>query len=177
GFAALSAHHCYHGMEYSDDKKQIAEWIPLVMEGRDPSEHVAATRMVTGTDVDYGALTKDLLDSLKGKEGFSIHFFYRVMDLRRDGKLWNVRIRNEKTGERGVGRNKFVFIGGGGGLLPSSKKAGVPGGGGARGFRGGGGVFSWRVFCFSSPPQRQGIWQSGGRLTADVRTASGHASH
>ena len=73
-FEALSAHPCYHGMEYSDDKKQIGEWIPLVMEGRDPSEVVAATRMLTGTDVDYGALTKDLLDSLKDKEGFSIHF-------------------------------------------------------------------------------------------------------
>src|SRR4029077_5733417 len=99
-FKALSAHPCYHGMEYSDDKKKIEAWIPLVMEGRDPSEKVAATRMVTGTDVDYGALTKDLLDSLRGKEGFSIHFSHRVMDLRRDGDLWNVRIRNEKTGEQ-----------------------------------------------------------------------------
>jgi len=106
-FAALSAHHCYQGMEYSDDKKQIGEWIPLVIEGRDPSEEVAATRMVTGTDVDYGALTKDLLDSLKGKEGFSIHFFHRVMDLRRDGDLWNVRIRNEKSGEHWDRAAKF----------------------------------------------------------------------
>src|SRR6202453_2646669 len=77
-FEALSAHPCYRGMEYSDDKKQIGKWIPLVMEGRDPEEQVAATRMVTGTDVDYGALTRDLLNSLKGKEGFSIHFLSRV---------------------------------------------------------------------------------------------------
>ena len=27
-FEALSAHPLYHGMEYSDDKKQIEEWIP-----------------------------------------------------------------------------------------------------------------------------------------------------
>ncbi len=33
----MSAHHCYHGMEYSEDHKQIAEWAPLIMEGRDPS--------------------------------------------------------------------------------------------------------------------------------------------
>src|ERR1700743_2124531 len=56
-FEALSAHPLYHGMEYSNDKKQIENWIPLVMEGRDASEQVAATRMRTGTDVDYGALT------------------------------------------------------------------------------------------------------------------------
>ncbi len=35
-FDALTAHHCYHGMEFSDDKAKIAEWIPLVMEGRGP---------------------------------------------------------------------------------------------------------------------------------------------
>ena len=133
-FRALSAHPCYHGMEYSDDKKQIQEWIPLVMEGRDPSEKVAATRMVTGTDVDYGALTKDLLDSLRGKEGFSIHFSHRVMDLRRDGDLWNVRIRNEKTGEHWDTPAKFVFIGAGGGSLPLLQKSGIPEGRGYAGF-------------------------------------------
>src|SRR6202012_1079344 len=39
-FEALSAHHCYHGMEYSEDPKQIEAWAPLVMEGRDPTEIV-----------------------------------------------------------------------------------------------------------------------------------------
>src|ERR1700739_1220607 len=43
-FAAMAAHPCYHGMEYSADKKQIGQWAPLVMEGRDPNEIVAATR-------------------------------------------------------------------------------------------------------------------------------------
>src|SRR6202166_1694335 len=76
-FAALSSHPLYYGMEYSDDKKQIEQWLPLVMEGRDPDDVVTATRMLTGTDVDYGALTKDLLDSLEGKDGVSIHFFSR----------------------------------------------------------------------------------------------------
>src|SRR5580700_11106914 len=89
-FEALSAHHLYHGMEYSDDKKQMETWFPLVMEGRDPGEQVAATRMRTGTDVDYGALTTDLLDSLRDQDGFWIHFFSRVQDLRRDGGLWSV---------------------------------------------------------------------------------------
>ena len=125
-FEALSAHHCYRGMEYSDDKKQIEKWIPLVMEGRDPSEKVAATRMVTGTDVDYGALTKDLLDSLRNKEGFSIHFFNRVQDLRRDGDLWSVRVRDEKSGEHRDVQAKFVFIGAGGGSLPLLQKSGIP---------------------------------------------------
>src|ERR1700745_3870685 len=39
-FDAMSAHHCYHGMEYSDDWVQIAEWAPLLMEGRAKEEPV-----------------------------------------------------------------------------------------------------------------------------------------
>jgi malate dehydrogenase (quinone) len=125
-FEALSAHPCYHGMEYSDDKKQIQDWFPLVMEGRDSSEKVAATRMRTGTDVDYGALTEILLDSLDGTEGFSIHFSKRVQDLRRDGNLWTASLRNEKTGESGEVQARFVFIGAGGGALPLLQKSGIP---------------------------------------------------
>jgi malate dehydrogenase (quinone) len=133
-FQALSAHPLYHGMEYSDDKKQIEAWIPLVMEGRDPSEQVAATRMRTGTDVDYGALTTDLLDSLKGREGLSVHFFTRVQDLRRDGDLWSVQVRDEKTGSVREVQAKFVFIGAGGGSLPLLQKSKIPEGHGYAGF-------------------------------------------
>jgi malate dehydrogenase (quinone) len=133
-FEALSAHPLYYGMEYSDDRKQIKEWIPLVMEGRDPSEEVAATRMLTGTDVDYGALTTVLLHSLKGKEGFSIHYFNRVQDLCRDGDRWNVRVRDENSGEHRDVQAKFVFIGAGGGSLPLLQKSGIPEGRGYAGF-------------------------------------------
>src|SRR5262249_51009421 len=125
-FEALTAHPLYYGMEYSEDKNQIAKWIPLVMEGRDPSDVVTATRMITGTDVDYGALTDDLLSSLAGKEGFSIHFNSRVQDLHRHQDLWNVQIRDERTGQHGYVQTKFVFIGAGGGSLPLLEKSGIP---------------------------------------------------
>jgi len=31
-FKAMSAHHCYEGMEHTEDSKKIAEWAPLVMD-------------------------------------------------------------------------------------------------------------------------------------------------
>src|SRR5215468_9093412 len=133
-FEALTAHPLYYGMEYSEDKKQIGEWIPLVIEGRDSGDIVTATRMVTGTDVDYGALTEELLTSLSGKEGFSIHFYSRVQDLRRDGDLWSVQIRDEKTGQQQDVRSKFVFIGAGGGALALLQKSGIPEAHGYAGF-------------------------------------------
>jgi malate dehydrogenase (quinone) len=41
-FQALTTHHAYKGMEYSDDKKQIKAWFPLVMEGRNPGDRLPA---------------------------------------------------------------------------------------------------------------------------------------
>jgi L-2-hydroxyglutarate oxidase LhgO len=63
-FAAMTSSHCYRGMEYSEDRKKIADWVPLVMEGRTGSDPLAATRIITGTDVDYGALTRLLVAHL-----------------------------------------------------------------------------------------------------------------
>ncbi|WP_263356770.1 malate dehydrogenase (quinone) [Acidicapsa ligni] len=133
-YAALTANPCYQGMEYSEDKATLSEWFPLVMDGRDPAEAVAATRMRTGTDVDYGALTTVLLDSLRGMEGFSIKFMNRVQNLKRAGKLWNVTVRDEMTGETDEIETKFVFIGAGGGSLNLLQKSGIPEGDGYAGF-------------------------------------------
>jgi len=125
-FAALSANHLYHGMEYSEDKGRIAEWIPLVMEGRDPNEVVAATRMVTGTDVDYGALTHELLASLNGREGFALHLRHRVLNIERAEAGWRVTVRDERSGAHWDVFARFVFIGAGGGALPLLQKSKIP---------------------------------------------------
>ena len=37
-FKEMSANHCYHGMEYSEDRGKIAQWAPLIMDGRDDKE-------------------------------------------------------------------------------------------------------------------------------------------
>ncbi|MEZ5452606.1 MAG: malate:quinone oxidoreductase, partial [Thiothrix sp.] len=40
-FAAIGDHPMFAGMEYSEDLEVLREWIPLVMEGRDPAQPVA----------------------------------------------------------------------------------------------------------------------------------------
>ncbi|MGO3892210.1 MAG: malate dehydrogenase (quinone) [Paenalcaligenes sp.] len=134
-FKQMSSHHCYHGMEYSEDPKQIAEWVPLVMEGRDPSEPIAATRIITGSDVDYGALTHILFKSLSQEPGVSLNYLSRVHDLKRatDGK-WQVAVRDAHSGEQQSVTAKFVFIGAGGGALELLQKSGIPEGHGYGGF-------------------------------------------
>ncbi len=134
-YKAMSAHHCYHGMEYSEDRKQIADWAPLIIEGRDENEPIAATRIVTGTDVDYGSLTHLLVAQLVAQAGFSVHYKQRVVGLEREGDgRWRVEIEDVDRREIHAVSAKFVFIGAGGGALPLLEKSRIPEGHGYGGF-------------------------------------------
>ena len=62
--AALTKFHAFKSMRYSEDRIQLAEWMPIVMKGRNPHQKVAATRMEIGTDVDFGELTRAMLEHL-----------------------------------------------------------------------------------------------------------------
>ena len=134
-FDAMAAHHCYHGMAYSDDKRQIRDWAPLVMEERREDDVVAATRIVTGADVDYGALTNHLVDHLDASPGFSVHYQHRVTGLsRQDNGRWRIEVHDIKSGDHRSVSTKFVFIGAGGGALLLLQKSGIPEGKGYGGF-------------------------------------------
>jgi malate dehydrogenase (quinone) len=134
-FKAMSAHHCYCGMEYSEDRQKIAEWAPLVMEGRTGDEPIAATRIITGTDVDYGSLTHHLVGHLVSQPGYQVHYRNRVTNLaREDNGRWRVEVYDLDSGEKRSVKAKFVFIGAGGGALPLLQKSGIPEGHGYGGF-------------------------------------------
>ena len=69
---ALAAQPLFDGLEYSDDPAELAEWTPLMMAGRDPRQLVAATRSAAGTDVNFGALTRMLLEDAADR-GVAVH--------------------------------------------------------------------------------------------------------
>jgi malate dehydrogenase (quinone) len=134
-YALMSAHHCYHGMEYSEDHAKIAEWAPLTMEGRDAAQPVAATHMINGADVNYGALTKNLIDVLHKHDDFKVHFREAVTDLsRRPEGGWQVVVKNETTGVERTIATRFVFLGAGGAALTLLQKSGIPESHGYAGF-------------------------------------------
>ena len=64
-FKALSNNPLFQGMEFSDDLEKLMEWIPLIMQDRPANEAIAATKIDSGTDVNFGALTRMLFDHLK----------------------------------------------------------------------------------------------------------------
>jgi malate dehydrogenase (quinone) len=123
----MSAHPCYEGMEYSEDHGRMAEWAPLLIEGRDSQAMVAATRMVNGTDVNFGSLTSQLLKHLQTTPPFEVRFCETVTSLkRRDGGGWRLVTRHGTSGEIDAIDCDTVFLGAGGHALTLLQKAGIP---------------------------------------------------
>ncbi|RJT44308.1 malate dehydrogenase (quinone) [Rahnella woolbedingensis] len=127
-FAALQESTLFRGMEYSEDPEQIKQWIPAVMEGRDPAQKVAATRTTAGTDVNFGEVTRQLVEALQKKSNFTLANGQEVRDIQRNpDKSWRVTITSLKHSHKHhVVNAKFVFIGAGGASLTLLQKSGIP---------------------------------------------------
>ncbi|WP_342507523.1 malate:quinone oxidoreductase [Sporosarcina sp. FSL K6-2383] len=125
-FEAMSKNPLFEGMEFSDNVEKLKEWIPLIMQGRPSNDAIAATKIDSGTDVNFGALTRMLFDHLKAKN-VDIHYKHSVAGMKRteDG-LWEVKVKNVDSGAIERHTAKFVFIGGGGGSLHLLQKSGIP---------------------------------------------------
>ncbi|HEY5793129.1 MAG TPA: FAD-dependent oxidoreductase, partial [Chthoniobacterales bacterium] len=132
--AALRGHPFFAGMEYSDDRAKLAEWMPVMMAGRADGEPLAATRMEIGADVNFGTLTSRLIAYLQKQEGVFLHLRHRIVDLkrRRNGE-WTV-VAHDRMNRKRTMSAKFVFLGAGGGALPLLQKSGIREGKGYGGF-------------------------------------------
>jgi len=128
-FETLRKHPLFSDLEFSTDPAQIAQWAPLLVDDRDPSEPIAATRAVAGTDVDFGRLTRAMIaDAIE--RGARLHVESEITKLRKkkDGtwslrvadRRWNGHLRSRKVAAR------FVFIGAGGGALTLLQSSGIP---------------------------------------------------
>ena len=125
-FERLSAHHLFRDMEYTEKPEDLEEWMPLVVKHRDPMQRVAATRIKHGADVDFGSLTRSMVEYLQGEPNFELMLNSPVHYIdQRDNGRWKVRVRNQKTGELTKLEAGFVFLGAGGGALPMLQKSGI----------------------------------------------------
>lgn len=133
-FEALTKNPLFQGMEFSEDPEKLMEWIPLIMEGRKWNEPIAATKIDTGTDVNFGALTRMLFNHLENKN-VDVKYNHSVTDLKRNSEgLWELKVQNQFSGNVKRHTANFVFIGGGGGSLHLLQKSGIPEGKNIGGF-------------------------------------------
>lgn len=133
--AAMTAHHCFAEMDYAENPATIAEWAPLVMQGRDSTQKLAATRVTAGTDVDFGALTRALFAKMDTLGGVTVNYRHKVTGLKKeaDGR-WRVTAQNMHDGSTACVSAGFVFVGAGGASLEMLQAANLPEAHGYAGF-------------------------------------------
>lgn len=125
-YEVLSKHHAFADMEYTEDKAKMAEWMPLMMPGRPADEVIAATRVINGTDVNFGALTNQLLKHLTSAPDAQVKYCKRVTGLKRNkDNGWTVSIKDVNSGNSRDVDAKFVFLGAGGAALPLLQASGI----------------------------------------------------
>ncbi|SEL07615.1 malate dehydrogenase (quinone) [Pseudomonas agarici] len=126
-YAALQTSPLFSGMQYTEDQEQIKKWVPLMMQGRDPKQKIAATWTPIGTDVNFGEITRQYVAYLQQQPTFKLNLSSEVRDIKRneDGS-WRVVYKNLKDGTETQTDAKFVFIGAGGAALHLLQKSGIP---------------------------------------------------
>jgi len=124
---ALVQNPLFYGMQFTTDPAQIKQWAPLVMEGRDPAQKVAATYMPLGTDVNFGVITNQLTRGLQANPNFKLQVKHEVTALRQgDDKIWNVTVKDLSSGKERTVKSRFVFIGAGGAAIKLLQMSGIP---------------------------------------------------
>ena len=121
----LARNPLFASMEFIDDADEFARRLPLMAEGRDFSDPVALNWTEAGTDVDFGALSRQLL-GFGTSRGMETLFGHEVRDLHQESDgSWTVKLLNRRSGEKFTIASRFVFVGAGGGALPLLQKAGI----------------------------------------------------
>lgn len=134
-FDALTKYAMFENMKYSEDFDEIKKWIPLMMKNRNRNEKIAVTRMEIGTDVNFGAITRGMIEYLETLEGVQVHLAQEIQDLTfQVNNTWKIDIEDLESKKEYSITSDFVFIGAGGGSLILLEKTDIPEGSGYGGF-------------------------------------------
>lgn len=122
-FERITQHPFFAEMEYTEALSTMQKWFPLIMHGRTDDEIQAATRMESGTELNYGALTKRYQTILKEEYGVEFFTKHEVKDIDpTEGVEWLVEVKDKTTSKTHYFDAEHVFIGAGGWALPLLQK-------------------------------------------------------
>lgn len=126
-YEAMRPFDMFEGMEYSENPDVLAEWMPLMMKGRNPGTPVAASRIDYGTDVNFGELTRKLAKNISEHDNAEVHYKHEVLDFKQlEDSSWEVKILNIRDGKIEYHTADYIFIGAGGNAIPLLQKTGIP---------------------------------------------------
>jgi len=125
---AMSTYAIFEEMIYSEDRAEVTDWVPLMMNGRMDKYPFGVTKMELGTDVNFGAITRGMMTYLDDVcDGVDVKLGHEVEDLTHLGiGKWQIDVKDLKADQCHSLTADAVFIGAGGGALPLLDKADLP---------------------------------------------------
>jgi len=125
--SAMVEYAIFKDMEISLDSDRISQWIPLMMDGRRDDSAIALTRMIAGTDVNFGKLTSGMLDYVTTTENTELCLYHEVIELDQEtnGGKWALKVENLESNEINTVQADHVFIGAGGASITLLEKSGL----------------------------------------------------
>ena len=96
---ALASNPLFASMEFIDDAGEFARRLPLMAAKRDFSDPIGLNWIQHGTDIDFGALSKQLI-GYGVRYGNVVLFGHEVRKLSRESDgSWTLKVRNRRTGD------------------------------------------------------------------------------
>ncbi len=124
-FQEMRNHHFFESMAYSEDHDEIKSWIPYTMENRPRSERMAATKIDTGTDVNFQSLTEQMASWLAKQDKVTIEYNTHVRQIHKSPSgAWLVE--TSRGAEKQRYKADILFVGAGGGAFPLLKQTHLP---------------------------------------------------
>ena len=122
-FKAMKKHFMFDSIQFTTEFEIMKEWFPLILEGRDKKDVIAASRIDRGTEMNFGSLTEQLYKILETTYNTKVLCNKEAIDVDPySDEDWCVKVKDILTKEKTFVAAKHVFIGAGGGSLPLLEK-------------------------------------------------------
>jgi len=125
-YESMQKYPIFEDMLFTQDIDTMKDWAPLMMKNRQNSNECAMTRMSIGTDVNFGDITRGMIDYLTTCNNVEVKLGHEINDIQKKGNQWELEIKNLSTDTDFEVLTDFVFIGAGGGAIPLLEKTNIP---------------------------------------------------
>ncbi|MDO6803761.1 malate dehydrogenase (quinone) [Wenyingzhuangia sp. 1_MG-2023] len=116
----------FKDMLFSTDREKIAEWVPLMVKGRNKRSKIAATYIKDGYDVNFGEIAEQIFRYLEKQPNIQLIKNSNVINLQKtDNKRWLLTVKGQNVGKHWKMVSNYLFIGAGGGALSLLEKSNI----------------------------------------------------
>lgn len=124
----MSKEPIFKKIKYLTSFEEIKKYFPLLIKGRSKHKEVAMTIFEDGTDINFGELTRSLINNLVKQNKLTLSLRETVKSIKRKKDLYTIKTN------KGESKTKFLFIAAGGSAISLLQKLKIKSAKGYAGF-------------------------------------------